>query len=177
MNTNREIIKVLSFRISVLFIIVVLMSSCAKKPRYILELPSEATPEIVYCFDTVGHKPGAKPWILGGTCCCTPSEEVLADYMAHGHVAEDMTLEDLIALYEEKGIKTALDHGGCNNMCLWGPHVVKGGKCMVPPTPMTQNYEEVFSGEFPELDEKELKILAEKREKRIKKYMKQRGKQ
>ena len=27
-----------------------------------------------------------------------------------------------------------------------GPHVVKGGKCMTPPTPGTENYEEVLFG-------------------------------
>lgn len=150
--------------------------ACAKKPRYVLELPRDVAPEVVYCFDTVGHKPGAKPWILGGTCCCTPSKEVLADYKKHGHVPEEMTLEDLIALYEEKGIKTALDHEGCNNMCEWGPHVVKGGKCMVPPTPLTQNYQEVFSGEFPKLTEKEKKKMLRKRDKRIRKLSKKRGK-
>ncbi len=156
--------------------LILVAGACAKKPRYILQVPSDIAPEVVHCFDTVGHKPGAKPWILGGTCCCTPSEEVLADYKAHGHVAEDMTMEDLIALYEEKGIKTALDHRGCNNMCEWGPHVVKGGSCMVPPTPMTQNYQDVFSGQFQKLTEKERKKMLRKRDKRIKKLMKKRGK-
>ena len=100
----------------------------------------------MHCFDSVGHTPGAKPFVLGGTCCCTPSAEVLADYKKHGHVQADMTLEDLVALYGKEGIKTELDHKGCNNLCKWGPHVVKGGKCMVPPTPGTYNFEEVRFG-------------------------------
>jgi len=57
-----------------------------------------------------------------------------------------MELGDLIALYEERGIKTALDHKDCNNLCEWGPHIVKGGKCMAPPTPGTNNFEEIRFG-------------------------------
>jgi hypothetical protein len=55
-------------------------------------------------------------------------------------------LKDLLALYEQRGVKTALDHKGCNNLCQWGPHIIKGGHCMVPPTPATYNYEEVRFG-------------------------------
>jgi len=98
-----------------------------------------------YCFDTVGHTPGTKPFILGGTCCCTPTKELMEQYHADGFL-KDMELQDLIRLYEERGIKTALDHIGCNNLCKWGPHIVKGGKCMVPPTPGTTNFEEVRFG-------------------------------
>ncbi len=98
-----------------------------------------------YCFDAVGHRPGAKPWLLGGTCCCTPSAEVLADWQQHGYFV-GLTLEQVLARYKEAGIKTARDHQGCNNMCQWGPHVTKGGKCMVSPTPGTENFEEVLYG-------------------------------
>ena len=137
---------------------IVLLAGCAKEARYTLVLPKETSPPVAYCFDTVGHTPGAKPWVLGGTCCCTPSEKVLNDYKKGGHVAQDMTLDGLKALYEAKGIKTALDHQGCNNMCKWGPHVVKGGKCMVPPVPMTMNYEEIFSGTFKKPEEQGKKV-------------------
>ena len=158
-----------ALKLLVLLAAALMINACAKKPRYILELPAEAAAPVVYCFDTVGHKEGANPWILGGTCCCTPSEAVLADYKKHGHVPADMTLDELIALYQDKGIHTALDHQGCNNECEWGPHVVKGGKCMVPPTPMTRNYEEVFSGQFTVLSAKEKRKLLKEREKRIRK--------
>ena len=99
----------------------------------------------VYCFDTVGHTPGSKPFILGGTCCCTPTQELIDKYHADGLLL-DMQLKDLLVLYEEKGIHTALDHKGCNNLCRWGPHIVKGGHCMAPPTPATYNFEEVRFG-------------------------------
>ena len=106
--------------------------------------PSQAPP-MKYCFDTVGHRPGAKPWILGGTCCCMPSAGVLHDWQAHGYFV-GQTVEDVIALYHAHGIALATDHRDCNNACEYGPHVVKGGKCMVPPTPGTDNYEEVLFG-------------------------------
>lgn len=102
-------------------------------------------PPVKYCFDTVGHVPGAKPWILGGCCCCTPSPEVLKDWHQHGYFA-GKTVGDVIGLYHVRGIKLATDHRGCNNACEHGPHVVKGGRCMVPPTPGTENHEEVLFG-------------------------------
>lgn len=98
-----------------------------------------------FCFDGVGHTAGAKPFILGGTCCCTPTKQLMDQYHADGLV-RDMELKDLLALYEQKGIKTALDHNHCNNLCQWGPHVIKGGNCMVSPTPGTYNFEEVRCG-------------------------------
>jgi hypothetical protein len=103
-------------------------------------------PEVVYCFDTVGHVPGAAPFIQGGTCCCTPSVEVLADYQSNDYYSEDFTVEDLINEYKRAGIITALDLEHSNNYDAYGPHVVFGGKSMVPPTPGTQNYEDVIFG-------------------------------
>jgi len=99
----------------------------------------------MYCFDSVGHTPGSKPFIVGGTCCCTPTRELMDKYHKDG-LLKDMELKGLLALYEQKGIKTALDHKGCNNLCQWGPHIIKGGNCMVPPTPATHNFEEVRFG-------------------------------
>lgn len=106
---------------------------------------SPAKPKPTYCFDTVGHMNGSKPFIVGGTCCCTPTQELMDKYHAEG-LLRDMQVKDLLLLYENAGIKTALDHHGCNNLCKWGPHVIKGGKCMVPPTPGTYNFEEVRFG-------------------------------
>lgn len=102
-------------------------------------------PDIVNCFDTVGHCSGAKPWLLGGTCCCTPSEQVLTDWQKQGHFA-GQTVRQVMNLYHEQGIQLASSHRDCNNACKHGPHVVKGGKCMTPPTPGTENYEEVLFG-------------------------------
>jgi hypothetical protein len=127
-----------------LCLVAVWLAGCATP-----EVPFAAKPNPgaapVYCFDTVGHKPGSKPFIMGGTCSCTPTQALMDKYHADG-LLMDMQLKDLLALYEQKGIHTALDHQGCNNLCQWGPHVVKGGHCMVPPTPATCNFEEVRFG-------------------------------
>ena len=117
---------------------------CAAKERPFEPKPAER-PAPVYCFDTVGHMPGAKPFVLGGTCCCTPTQELMDKYHADGLLL-DMTLPDLLRVYEKRGIKTGRDHTNCNNLCQWGPHVVKGGHCMVAPTPGTENFEEVRFG-------------------------------
>ena len=118
------------------------IGGCAQRVH--LPKPSVAA-QPVYCFDTVGHTPHAKPFALGGTCCCTPTEAVLADWHANGYFS-DQTLEGVIAVYHQRGIMLATDHKHCNNVCDHGPHVVKDGKCMVPPTPGTENYEEVIFG-------------------------------
>ena len=98
-----------------------------------------------HCFDGVPHIRGSKPWVLGGTCCCTPSDALLKMLHEDG-LCLDLDTQGLIDLYHQKGIQLGIDHSGCNNLCECGPHVTKGGKCMVPPTPGTRNYEEVITG-------------------------------
>ena len=134
----------MNLRFSSVLALVVLLAGCATKEiAFVADKGPRPAP--VYCFDSVGHMPGSKPFILGGTCCCTPTQALMDKYHADGQL-QDMQLAGLLALYEEKGIKTELDHKACNNLCLWGPHIVKGGKCMVPPTPATFNFEEVRYG-------------------------------
>lgn len=105
-------------------------------------------PPIVYCHDGVGHVSGAKPWILGGTCCCTPTPERFAGYQSEGAVAGDMKYDDFLKLFRDRNIITDLDvdYIGSNCRCDYGPHVVFGGRCMVTPTPGTKLYEEVAAG-------------------------------
>jgi hypothetical protein len=117
-----------------------LLAGCQTERPYLAK--TSTAPNPVHCFDAVGHQKGAKPFILGGTCCCTPTERLMEQYHADG-LLTDMKLANLLRLYEERGIKTSLDHHECNNLCQYGPHVVKGGKCMVSPTPGTWNYEEI----------------------------------
>lgn len=126
-------------------LLVFLLSGCSGVGPYLAK--NENPPAIKYCNDLTGHIKGTKPFVLGGTCCCTPTQSLLDAYRADGFCL-DMDLNALIALYSEKGIKTSLDHKWCNNLCKWGPHLVKGGKCMSTPTPGTKNYEEVVSGNF-----------------------------
>lgn len=137
---RREVIKYLG-----LLWVSFLLDGCATPTQVPYVAKPTSMPAPAYCFDSVGHIPGSKPFILGGTCCCTPTKELMDKYHADGLLL-DMQLKDLLSLYESAGIKTALDHHGCNNLCQWGPHVIKGGKCMAPPTPGTFNFEEVRFG-------------------------------
>ncbi len=107
--------------------------------------PDHPANPVKYCNSAIGHVPGSKPWIQGGTCCCTPCDELMAQYHKDGF-CQGLSKADLIKAYHDQGIALDLDHKGCNNMCDHGPHVVKGGKCMAPPTPGTANFEEVVSG-------------------------------
>ena len=105
-------------------------------------------PAIKHCFDSLGHQAGFKPFVLdGGTCYCNPVPAKIAVWRREGHF-ENKTDDEILTLYRARGVKTVLDHLECNNLCEWGPHVVKGGKCMVPPTPLSDNYEEVATGKW-----------------------------
>lgn len=103
-------------------------------------------PPIKNCFDTLGHR-GFKPFVLGGTCYCNPLQAQIPLWQKEGHF-EGRAPDEILALYKAREVKTLYDHRDCNNLCEWGPHVVKGGKCMVPPTPLTDNYEEVATGKW-----------------------------
>ena len=106
-----------------------------------------SAPSIKNCFDTIGHR-GFKPFVLdGGTCYCNPLPAQIAVWRREGHF-ENRSDDEVVTLYRARELKTVLDHTDCNNMCRWGPHVVKGGKCLVPPTPLTDNYEEVATGKW-----------------------------
>ncbi len=107
---------------------------------------SAESPEPIHCFDAVGHMDGSQPYILGGTCCCSPSPELMEKYHHDGFL-QDMEYEDLVGAYAERGIQLAsASHLCCNNLCEHGPHIIKGGKCMVSPNPGTINFEEIRFG-------------------------------
>lgn len=127
-------------------IIGVLLCSCATAPP--MKLKSFTPPKVKYCIDTIGHISGTAPWILDGTCCCTPTLEMFETYKREGSVSSDMTYQEFLNLFKDRGIVTDLDKGykGSNNRDDHGPHVVFGGKSMVTPTPGTDNYEAVISG-------------------------------
>lgn len=112
-----------------------------------LRPPPEAPPEIRFCNDHTGHIAGKRPIYAGGECCCTPSLALIEAYRRDGWF-EKGTLAELQAGYDSIGVKTRSDHDLCNNLCASGPHVVKGGRCLVPPQPGTLNYEEVLTGDF-----------------------------
>jgi hypothetical protein len=134
--------------LAAILVIVAVVAGCEKPPGPFVA-KSPIAPEVVYCNDTTGHKPGAKPFVMDGTCCCTPTEELMAKLQKDGF-CQGMTAEDLRAEYEKKGIVLAgPNHEHCNGLCPAGPHVVLGGKCMCPPTPGTEYAEWVTTGKPP----------------------------
>lgn len=134
---------------------VAVIAGCqAPPPPYVAR---QACTQVVYCNDYTGHKPGSKPWIMGGTCCCTPSDELMAQLHRDGFCL-DMTAEQLADAYRAKGIALrGKGHEHCNGLCVHGPHVVLGGKCMCPPTPGTEYYDRVVSGRVEETASQEKK--------------------
>ena len=109
--------------------------------------PPDDAPPLVHCNDRTGHREGAAPWIFGGTCLCNPSSTLLSDYHRQG-ILRSWSVDTLEGYYRRRGVSTRRDHQRCNNLCSSGPHILKGGRCLVPPTPGTLNWEEVVTGEF-----------------------------
>ena len=151
MKSCRKLLKPSSLLGCVLTVFLAgLLMGCAPKPTAFVFTPYSAKslhpPEVKYCFDTIGHERGTYPFILGGTCCCTPSRELMDVYHDDGFLLEH-DLERLLAEYDKRGIVIEHENGRmCNNCCEKGPHVVFGGHCMVPPTPGTSNFERVAYG-------------------------------
>ncbi|NQU06659.1 MAG: hypothetical protein HQ568_11245 [Calditrichaeota bacterium] len=131
-----------------IFFFVILFIGCAAPKTKKIAIKSQTAPEAVYCNDATGHLKNAKPWISGGTCCCTPTEEMFNIYKKEGTVDKSMQYAAFLELFKNKGIVTDLDPGykGSNNRDDHGPHVILGGKSMVTPTSGTDNYEEAVSG-------------------------------
>lgn len=102
----------------------------------------------VVCTDATGHHRSARPVLLGGTCACTPCVSVLSDYQSQGLFA-GLDVDGLIRWYRDQGVKTDLEHRGCNNLCDDGPHVAFGGRCQATPTPATANFEQVHGFDHP----------------------------
>jgi len=140
MRSNHRL--TVGFAVSMLLVLFVLLSGCAKPP---FSAKLETPPPVKYCNAAIGHITGTKPFIIGGTCCCTPTQALVDQYHKDGFLL-DMSLNDLLKLYADKGIKTDYDHKHCNNMCPNGPHIVFGGHCMATPTMGTPNFEAVVTG-------------------------------
>ncbi len=144
MTSPRGVRQLLSWgRIAGAALLVTQALSCAPPP---FVARSTTAPPAKYCNDLTGHRRGAAPIVLGGTCTCSPTEAHYRRCINEKSIANNLTYQEFLQLYESRGIKTDLDHRGCNNMCEWGPHVVFGGKCMATPTPGTLNFERVVSG-------------------------------
>jgi len=122
--------------------------------------PPREAPPLVHCNDRTGHREGTSPWIFGGTCLCNPSSTLLSDYHRQG-ILLSWSVDTLEGYYRRRGVSTRSDHQRCNNLCGSGPHLLKGGRCLVPPTPGTLNWEEVVTGEFslPPWDQERVKAF------------------
>ena len=132
----------------------------APPPPYVPK--ASLAPEVICCNDYTGHKPGTKPWIMGGTCTCTPTEELMKKLHADGF-CNGINASDLRAMYEKAGMKLrSPDHLWCNGLCDAGPHVVLGGKCMCPPTPGTAYFEKVVTSERTVAQSNESNLAAQK---------------
>lgn len=107
---------------------------------------SPQAPQVATCHDAIGHQAGNKPWILGGNCCCTPTQQAYTRGVQEGTIAASMTYEQYLDLYKKAGVVTDLDHKACGTWCSKGPHVTMGGKCMATPTPGTPMYEKITYG-------------------------------
>ncbi|MBI3825968.1 MAG: hypothetical protein HY294_08230 [Candidatus Rokubacteria bacterium] len=122
-----------------------LLSGCAVRELGPFQARAVAAPPIKNCFDTLGHQAGFKPFVLGGTCYCNPLPAQIGVWQKEGSF-EGKSEDEILAVYTAREVKTVLDHRECNNLCPWGPHAARGGKCIVPPTPLTDNYQEVAFG-------------------------------
>lgn len=91
--------------------------------------------QVLYCNDAF---PDAcedhLPFILGGSCTCTPSYTVLDDIQSRGYLA-GMSLSQLEDLYRLEGIKIAGRDPGPP-----GRHVLEGGDWLFTPLPGTAGF-------------------------------------
>lgn len=124
-------------------VLTVCMTIGCEKPPGPFVPKSCLAPPIGYCNDHTGHQAGSKPFVMDGTCCCTPTPKLMAKLHADGF-CKGMDAEDLKAAYRKAGIALkGPGHTYCNGLCDHGPHVVLGGKCMSPPRPGTAYYDKV----------------------------------
>lgn len=123
-----------------------LLVSCQSYKPLPYRPKSAVAPEPQACHDAIGHVEGNRPFVLGGTCCCTPDEDNYRLHVQQGTMEPDMDYAAYTAAVKQKNIVTDLDHTGCGNLCEYGPHVLLGGRCMATPTPGTPMYEQVTYG-------------------------------
>lgn len=125
-----------------------LFIGCSAKYVYYHDYPDciKEKPKVIHCCDASGHVSGAKPWIFGGKCCCTPTREMFEINRKEKTVENDITYNDYISLYRKKGIVTNLDETSENFSLDYKKHVVLGGNSMKTPFPGTTDYELIVFG-------------------------------
>jgi hypothetical protein len=96
---------------------------------------------VVHPNDVTGPIVGTYPYILGGTCVCTPTEHVLATYQAGGYLV-GWELQELIDLYtEERIVFSPLPASGKNNKTYH--HILRDGRLMYTPVPGSFGFEQL----------------------------------
>lgn len=84
------------------------------------------------------------PYILGGRCVRTPSNETMARYHQAGNLTS-MTASDLENLYREEGITLRWE----DNVGKSRKHILEGGDTLVAPEPGTAGYARLFGQGHP----------------------------
>lgn len=99
-------------------------------------------PGLVYANDaTYARVPGdGLPFIMGGTCCRSPTSDTLRRYQASGNL-RDMTASDLENLYREEGITLSVE----DQRGMSAAHILEGGTSLVTPLSGTAGYQRLFA--------------------------------
>lgn len=97
-----------------------------------------ASGDVQYCNDAIDLGRPHVPFVLGGTCCCTPTYDRLRETQQQGLVP-GLDLAHLIDLYRQEGIKIeGIDDGAP------GLHVLEGGDWLYTPLPGTVGFARLY---------------------------------
>ena len=124
--------------------------------------PWAVSGQIYYSNDSTGPIPGVqRPYILGGQGVRLPSDAAMRSYLDVDGVAGSagltgMTLNDLIRLYRDEGIK--LDESDENGMA--GLHILEGGRSLVGPRVGSAGFMRLFGQVHPPYQPRSEKLKA-----------------
>ncbi len=97
---------------------------------------------ILYASDETGPPTTDNyPYILGGRCVKTPNEDVLTSYQRSGYL-RNFTLNDLVDLYRQEGIRIAGRDAG-----PIGLHILEGGWSLYSPRAGSAGFARLFGQE------------------------------
>jgi hypothetical protein len=83
------------------------------------------------------------PYILGGRDVRTPSWEVLRSYHESGYLSEMTSVNDLIDLYKDEGIRLV----GINTDQRFGRHILEGGNALYTPDAASAGFVRLYGTE------------------------------
>lgn len=101
--------------------------------------------EILHPNDVTGPIVGTYPYVLGGTCTCTPTQEVLETYQAGGYLL-GLTLQGLLDIYTAEGIVFAPLPARRETTDTYH-HILRGGRLLYTPVPGSDGFEQLTYGE------------------------------